>query len=58
MRFVDRQTLRGEVRVLDAGHERTQIEPLRSRRRSRQAALRLALRGIERVLLIAVANEE
>src|SRR5205807_4561592 len=58
MRFIDGKSLSGQVGILNAGDKGAYIEVLRGRDRSRQAALRLALRSVERILLVTVAHEE
>ena len=56
--LIQGQALHPQPRILDAGHERTEVELRLGKARGRQAAGALPLRGIELVGLETVAAEE
>ncbi len=58
LRVVEGQAVCGEARVLDAGHERPEIESGRRLRRCRQTARRLPLRRVELELPVGPPHEE
>ena len=58
LRVVEGGAVRRQLRVLDAGDERTEVEPRRGVRRRRQTAVRLALRRVEPEPAVVEADED